>query len=71
MVESYQEFIKSNQRLISLSDTGQHRVQIRFLTTSQIEHILLSEIKKWEPYIEEEKNQLRLKFEEDQDLKVK
>ena len=56
MVESYQEFIKSNQRLISLSDTGQHRVQIRYLTKSQIEYILLREIKKWEPYIEEEKN---------------
>lgn len=51
-------------------ENGQQRIQIRYLTKDQLEHILLTEIKKWEPYIEEEKNQLKLNFVEDEELKI-
>jgi hypothetical protein len=62
MAAGYREFLKNHPDLYSKSES---RVQIQYLTKIHIEHILLQEIKKWEPYIEEEKNEIRLNFIED------
>jgi hypothetical protein len=43
-------------------ESNENCLKIKFLTATQVEHILIQEIKKQEPYLVEEKRQLRLRL---------
>ena len=51
--------------IVENMDEGTHFLKINYLSASHIEHILLQEIKKQEPYFEEEKRKIRLQLTPD------